>query len=259
MATGAHREGLTADGQSGGLAAVRLSHCDRQERERLIRSYRHRVYEPAFPDASIREDPQYWLDLLGSPDYPAPPQPLIDVVLLVDSAQEVVAGVTIEFYRTAGCGLLTYISVAADMRSRGIGRRLVAMARAALDAMASPDTPMFAETERIEDAHDEDERGETIVRQMRLARLGARMVGFDYVMPPLRPDSAPHRLHLMVFDPQERLADVAASRVAGLMRELAAALGAELGAHPGTAAMMAMLDSTQQLPVVPLPAVAGTP
>lgn len=239
------------------IAAVRLSLIGRAEREALIRSYRERVYEPAFPDASIREDPQYWLDLLNADEYPPSPQPLIEVVVLAAPDGHVVAGVTIEYYRAAGCGLLTYISVDPALRGKGLGRQLVTAARATLDAMAAADTLMFAETERLEDAHDQAEREETILRQTRLAKLGARLVDFDYVMPPLRPDSSPHRLHLMVFDPARSLASVAARDVAGLMRELAAALGTDLAASRDTAAMMAMLDRGGRLPVVALPAAAG--
>lgn len=248
---------MAANGEQQELLPVRLSQAHPEQRRALIASYRRDVYEPAFPDASIREDPDYWLGLLDSPEYPPPPQPLIDVVLLVGPAGAVVAGVTIEFYRTAGCGLLTYISVAPHLRSAGLGRRLVETARTTLDTMAGTDVPMFAETERLEDAHDEAEREETILRQRRLAGLGARLVDFDYVMPPLRPDSEPHRLHLMLFDPGQRHASVPAARVAALMRELAAALGADLAADADTRAMMAMLDRSGALPVGPLPVTAA--
>lgn len=244
---------MTAGAQVESLTSIRLSQADASERERLIAAYRANVYEPAFPDASIREDPQYWLDLLGAPKYPPPPQPLIEVVLLADG-DEIVAGVTVEYYRTARCGLLTYISVAADRRGRGLGRQLVETARATLDAMAGPDTPMFAETERLEDAADPAEAAETVLRQKRLAGLGARLVRFDYVMPPLRPETAPHRLHLMLMDPGREWSEVEAARVAALMRELAAALGADLDANDDTARMMAALAASARLDLGPLPA-----
>lgn len=246
---------MTAGAQVEALTAIRLSQADAAERERLIAAYRANVYEPAFPDASIREDPQYWLDLLGPAEYPPPPQPLIEVVLLARGG-EIVAGVTVEYYRTARCGLLTYISVAADRRGRGLGRRLMRTARATLDAMAEPGTPMFAETERLEDAADSVEASETILRQKRLAALGARLVRFDYVMPPLRPDTAPHRLHLMLMDPDREWSDVEAAQVAALMRELAAALGADLGASEDTARMMAALAAAARLELGPLPAIS---
>lgn len=248
---------MTAGAQVEALTAIRLSQADAAERERLIAAYRGNVYEPAFPDASIREDPQYWLDLLGAAEYPPPPQPLIEVVLLARGG-EIVAGVTVEYYRTARCGLLTYISVAADRRGRGLGRRLMRTARATLDAMAGPGTPMFAETERLEDAADAVEASETILRQKRLAGLGARLVRFDYVMPPLRPDTAPHRLHLMLMDPDREWSDVEAARVAALMRELAAALGADLDASEDTARMMAALAAAARLELGPLPATSET-
>lgn len=235
------------------LQARRVSSLPARERERLIETYRRDVYEPAFPDASIREDPRYWLDLMGANPYPPPPQPRIEVVLLVDG-ERVVAGVTVEHYRTAECGLLTYISVAPAMRGRGLGRRLIAAARAALDAMADAATPMFAETERLEDARDDQEAAETVLRQTRLDKLGARLIDFDYVMPPLRPDSDPHRLHLLLIDPAHCWSSLEPRRVAGLIRELAAALGADLTAHADTAEMMAALARANALTLHPLPA-----
>jgi GNAT superfamily N-acetyltransferase len=234
-----------------GLRAVRLSEVSAAERERLLCVYEREVYVPAFPDAEIREDPAYWLGLLGADPYPPPPQPRIEVILLLGAADAVAGGVTVEYYRTAGCGLLTYIAIAEDRRGQGLGRWLVGEAEAALARMASAPL-LFAETERLEDAHDDAERAATILRQTRLAGLGARLVDYDYWMPPLRPGLPAHQLHLMVFD--RAASEVAAATVAGLMAELAAALGADLDAHAETRAMMAWLAGQDGLAIRPLPA-----
>src|SRR3546814_11534181 len=101
-------------------------------------------------------------------------------MLLLDSHDRPVARMTIEYYRTAQAGLLTYIAVAEGARGKGIGRRLIGAARDWLDRTADRDTPMLAETERHQDAHDDEERAETDLRQKRLAGLGARMPDFDY-------------------------------------------------------------------------------
>ena len=249
--------GMSHLGDEPVLEAVRLSEQAAPRRADLIGAYRRQVYEPAFPDASIREDPEYWLSLLDSTDYPPPPQPLIDVILLLDGESSVIGGVTIEFYRTARCGLLTYVSVAPEWRGRGIGRRLVSSARSALDRLGGADVPMLAETERLEDAADAQEAAATMLRQRQLAGLGARWIDFDYVMPPLRPDSEPHRLHLMLFDPAGTTRNFSAATVAALLRELALALGTDVAAFPDTRAMMARLDSVDELPVRPLPALEG--
>lgn len=239
-------------GEGASPRAIRLSKLSAPERRRLLHDYRTEIYEPAFPDASIREDTRYWLDLLDADPYPPPPQPRIEVVLLADG-DAIIAGVTIEYYRIARCGLLTYISAAPAWRGRGLGRRLVAAARETLDTMAGERAPMFAETERLEDAVDQSEAAETVLRQKRLAGLGARQVVFDYVMPPLRPESEPHRLHLLFFDADKRHRDLAASQVIGLMRELAAALGANLDASPDTVGMMRFLAAADRLPLAALP------
>lgn len=235
------------------LRAVRLSEVEPEARERLIGIYERTVYGPAFPDAEIREDPAYWLGLLGADPYPPPPQPRIEVILLVAPDGSVAGGVTIELYRTANCGLLTYISIAADRRGQGLGKRLVAEARAAITRMAGGPRPIFAETERLDDARDDAERAATALRQTQLAGLGARMVDYDYWMPPLRPGLPAHRLHLMLID-AEAPPSVPAATVAALMAELAEALGADMDAHAETRAMMAWLAGETAIPTRPLPA-----
>lgn len=236
---------------AGELQAIRLSTVDAETREQLIRAYERDVYGPAFPDAEIREDPGYWLGLLGADPYPPPPQPKIEVVLLLDGDM-VAGGVTVELYRTARCGLLTYISIHPERRGQGLGRQLVGHARAALTGMAGSEVLMFAETERLEDAQDDAERIATILRQTQLSGLGAKLVDYEYWMPPLRPGLPAHRLHLMAFDPPADT--VPAATVAALMAELAEALGADMDAHDETRAMMAWLAGQDSLPVRPLPA-----
>ncbi|MET1081786.1 MAG: GNAT family N-acetyltransferase [Burkholderiales bacterium] len=234
------------------LKVVRLSCAPAKERGELLETYRREVYEPAFPLAEIREDVRYWAGLLGQ-DAP-PPQPRLEVVLLTTTAGTIVGGVTIEHYRAADCGLLTYIAVAPDAQARGVGKRLVAEARAALDEMAGT-VPMFAETERYCDAADDAERAATVTRQRQLAKLGAELLAFDYVMPPLRPDSQPHSLHLLVFGPHPGThPPVSTRQVAALLSELAAALGADLEAYAETQTMMRWLEAHRIIKVKPLPA-----
>lgn len=243
-----------AKGAPADLRAVELSRETAARRHALMEAYARDVYVPAFPDAVIREDPRYWVELLDAPEPPPPPQPRIEVVLLLDSDDRPVAGVTIEYYRIASVGLLTYIAVAEGARGKGIGRRLIGAARGWLDRIADADTPMLAETERYQDAHDDAERAETDLRQKRLTALGARMIDFDYVMPPLRPGLPPYRLHLMCFlRRDERRDGLPASQVAAFLEELAAALGADLAAHADTAGMIAALATRDELHLMPLP------
>ena len=44
---------------AGVVRAVRLSTLDRADRRRLLDAYERTVYNPAFPNAEIREDPAY--------------------------------------------------------------------------------------------------------------------------------------------------------------------------------------------------------
>ena len=207
------------------LEAVRLSTLSPDERARLLEAYERDVYAPAFPDAELREDPGAWLRLLDSYPYPPPPQPRIEVGLLRDQGGRVVGGATVEHYRTADCGLLTYIAVDPALRGTGAGKRMVKEAHAALEGMAGKGRLLFAETERLEDAPNDHEREETVTRQLRLHALGARLVAFDYVMPPLRSGLPPRPLHLMLFvsKDEEQTQAVPAGRARALSEELAAA------------------------------------
>lgn len=216
------------------------------------------MYARAFPDAELREDPALWLRLLSASPPLGPPIPLIEVVLLVDARDTVCGGATVEFYRTAQCGLLTYLAVDDRRAGQGLGRRLVGEATMALCALAGFDPPLFAETERHEDAADAHEADQTALRQRRLHRLGARMVDLDYVMPPLRAGLPPRRLHLMVFDSEARpAATVDAAVVRRLVEELAGSLDADLDAHDGTRAMVRDLEARSSLAVLPLPYAGG--
>ena len=118
---------------------------------------------------------------------------------MIDGEDRILGGVTIELYRTAKAAS-SPISRSPRPRAEGLGRRLVAAARAWLDEAGGPDVPMLAETEREEDAETDSGREATRLRQTQLAGLGARMIDYEYWMPPLRPGLPAHVLHLMTFD-----------------------------------------------------------
>jgi GNAT superfamily N-acetyltransferase len=233
---------------------MRLSQCPPDDARVLLKDYDDQVYSLAFPEADLREYPPDWVQYFdGSQPSPAP---WTEVILLV-AGNEVWGGVTIEYYREARAGLLTYIAISPRHRGKRLGHVLVAEARKALAERGGADTPMFAETERYEDAHDDEEREATVLRQRQLTRLGALAVGFDYVMPPLRPDASPRTLHLLLLDPPApgRAPMVSAAKVLALLDELARSLGTDLAAHPATAAMQQSLKTDRSLMLGPLPAV----
>lgn len=231
-----------------------MSALDSSTRARLLAEYANGVYAEAFPDPELREDPEVWRRLLDADPYPPPPQPLIEVVLLLDESGAVAGGATVEFYREPRCGLLTYISIARNRRGRGLGRLLISEARLALAAVSGLDPLLFAETERLQDAQDDHEVAETRLRQRQLSGLGARLVDTDYVMPPLRAGLPPRSLHLIVFDERPgRVETIESSIVLKLVQELAEALGADLAADPRTQTMVDHLRAVTTISVSPLP------
>ncbi len=233
---------------------LRLSQCPPDEARVLLEAYDDQVYSLAFPEADLREYPPDWVQFFDGA-LPAP-APWTEVILLV-AGNEVWGGVTIEYYREARAGLLTYIAISPRHRGKRLGHVLIAEARKALAARGGADTPMFAETERYEDAHDDEEREATVLRQRQLNGLGALAIGFDYVMPPLRPEASPRTLHLLLLDPPApgRAPMVSAAKVLALLDELARSLGTDLAAHPATAAMQQSLKADRSLMLGPLPAV----
>lgn len=247
--------------QQPAIAIMRLSQVPRDSASRLLHAYADQVYFAAFPEPDLRESPPDWVRFFdGAIPSPAP---WTEVILLVEG-ETVLGGVTIEYYREAGAGLLTYIAIGPQHRGRRLtpggaklSHTLIAEARKALQERSRRPTPMFAETERFEDARDEEERKTTKLRQEKLTGLGARVIQFDYVMPPLRPDAAPHRLHLLVFDPPDpgQMLQIGSATVLALLDELARSLGTELSAHPDTAAMEQALLADRALTLGTLRAV----
>lgn len=166
-------------------------------REALLGAFDASIYQTAFPDESIREDPAVWLRSMS--DDPGPPWPIVMPLLALDDADDVKGGVVVEYYRDANAGFLTYLLVAPDMRRSGLGRRLAAEAMAALRAEAAGgDAPiLFAEAERPELVDDPIEKAIATERLRILGSLGALAADLDYVQPPLAPGRASHRLHLL--------------------------------------------------------------
>ena len=251
------RVGDTKQGKAGAaaqrdLSVLFLSRVGARRREALLAEYREAVYDRAFPDRDLAENPEDWAQYIDGKV--PPPMPRTEVVLLLADGA-VIGGATVEYYRQADAGLLTYLAIAERFREKGLSRRLVLAAHKALAEMASKSTPLFAETEKYDDHAEEDERATIIRRHRRLSALGAYAIDFDYVMPPLRPGAEPRELHLLVLDPPDpgRTPHVSAHRVRALLQELARSLQTRLEDHPQTREMDAFLAGRKTIPLTRLP------
>jgi len=234
------------------LSVLFLSRVGARRRKALLAEYREAVYDKAFPDSDLAENPEDWAQYIDG-KLP-PPLPHTEVILLLREGK-VIGGATVEYYRQADAGLLTYLAIAEDYREKGLSRRLVDAAHKALAAIASKSTLLFAETEKFDDTAEEDERAALIRRHRRLDALGAYAIDFDYVMPPLRPGAEPRALHLLVLDPPDpgRAPRVSAHTVRALLQELAQSLQTRLEDHAPTRAMEAFLAGRKTLTVSRLP------
>ena len=100
--------------------------------------------------------------------------------------QGIAGGIAFERYPQTRCGLLTYMVVAPRARGQGVGKRLVADARALLaDA-----TAIYGEV-NDPDAQQREPRDVAARRLAMFERWGARLVELRYVQPALAPGLVP--------------------------------------------------------------------
>jgi GNAT superfamily N-acetyltransferase len=201
-------------------------------RRHLLQSF-IALYNETFTAPSEREDPAQWEERLVS-DL-TPPQPRTHLLAAVrkgrTGAEELAGGLIFEYYRTSGCGLLTYLVVTPPNRRLGLGRALVQKALEILrsDAMCEGRelAAVFAETENPELTWEGGRAMPPRERLGVLAALGARRVMIPYVQPPLigGGGSARHLL-LVAFPHSGHLAPVLpADVVRNFLHEFNRALG----------------------------------
>jgi GNAT superfamily N-acetyltransferase len=207
----------------------------------LLKRFDVELFQPTFPDADIREDPQVWLDLMASD--PGVPYPIVTPLIALGPDDAILGAVIIEYYRTAKAAFLTYLLVSPKARKSGLGTMLAIAALDAVTRLNGGETPVvFAEAERVEDGDTAEERLHNRARLEVLSRMGAVRADFDYVQPPLAPGRGPRALNLLAV--KQTLKDGAtapAALVAAFLAELYRALGHDPDVHPNYRAMAAQL------------------
>jgi GNAT superfamily N-acetyltransferase len=150
----------------------RLRITDRAD-EALLDAFHGGLYLDAF--AHQREPLEVWKRRLWH-DAPPPYELWIELAgerLREPAARRLDAGIVFERYPASGCGFLTYLVVAPHARGRGLGRRLLEGAIAALGARQ-----VFGEVSAPTDEA-------SWARLERFQRWGARVVDAPYVQPAL--------------------------------------------------------------------------
>ncbi|MCP4246871.1 MAG: GNAT family N-acetyltransferase [bacterium] len=190
-------------------APIRITDLRLHPDDALLASFAD-LYAGAFPMDREREDPAIWRDLLWN-ESPDPVSPVFHLFVAVSQSaethgREVCGGLTAEFYRRSGCGLLAYLATAPAWRRRGVARRLMAHAMDALhrDA-AGVGTYLRAVFGEVQDPRVVSKQAEAMCPTDRirvLHRLGARWIDMPYIEPEVNPGHGKSsHLALIVFPP----------------------------------------------------------
>lgn len=222
-------------------------------------------YVRTFSGDEAEADGGWEARILGEP----PPQPVMRIVVAVACGEAhvpVIGGAAVEYYRTSGCALVTYLYVddTGGHRRRGVGRGLGAAAREACLALG-PLHALLAEAEWPSAlpcppfALDDVARARS--RLGFFARLGARAVDVDYVQPALASGQQPVPWLRLLLLPGPALVDDDRLRVplGRYLDEFHAALAEQNGLPVDRATLARMKEAivTARPLTVPLEATAA--
>lgn len=179
--------------------------------ERFLRFYSG-IFVKAFPNPDLRESAGRMRRLADPRGFGrADPWGFVNLIELREGhAWRLAGGICYEWYRSGSGVLVTYIAVGRPFRRRGLTRLLFASAleRLRRETGHSPGAalPVFAETEMPHPGETEVERELARARLNMLARLGFRILDFDYIQPPLSSGkSAVSGLRLLCYVPSPAL------------------------------------------------------
>ncbi|WP_232697574.1 GNAT family N-acetyltransferase [Brevibacillus daliensis] len=158
------------------------------------------LYEHTFPE-ELREPNE--IMLRGVTDKATAAPNAFHLVVGTDEQGKVVAASTAHYFAKSKMGFIVYMMVDPTYQSSGIGGKLLGeLERLFLEDASKHGeglTGFVLETERLEDAHDEEEKVLTEKRMRFFKRHGLVFVeNFPYKQPPLWATSPEVPLHLMV-------------------------------------------------------------
>lgn len=178
--------------------------------ESLLHEFYERVYKPAFPIATQREDPSVWTGRLWGEDSEDTTFELHALIVGEDlgsaSRRTIYGGCLFEYYGESRTGLLTYMVVVPEARRRRLGSLLYKESVAALRAVAARHgvelaaifgevtNPLKSTSAEVMDAWD---------RLAVMQQWGGRVLDIEYIQPELTPGQGPDRDLLLLFFPQD--------------------------------------------------------
>lgn len=196
-------------------------------RERLCREFHSQLYSAAFTNPDQIEKPETWLALMNARG--KTPELHLILALPPDMTSPdtfsgpIWGGVIIEFYPQSHSSLVTYIVVAEDKRSTGIGAKLLAHAVACVSQSRRP--LVFAEVEKVGSHLPAAEQTKLHRRRLILGSLGFAQLPFAYVQPALSPDQQPDTTLDLLILAQSAGASVSPAQVEEFLKEFFQVLG----------------------------------
>jgi len=175
---------------------------DAAKRRALCNAFYDEVYRAAFPKPDQSESPEIWLPLMEAP--PAPPEPLLRVIVARWPDGGMAGGVVVEYFRASRAALITYIVTVPLTRRQGLARRLLNAAVAYASADNGGSAPyVFGEVERPEAQQTQEGRQVAEIRLAAISGLGGRRLEFNYVQPSLGPGKQPATDLMLVMFSQD--------------------------------------------------------
>jgi GNAT superfamily N-acetyltransferase len=189
---------------------------------RWCRAFFSEIYTQAFPHPDQVETVATWLPLLG---HSVPPgQPLLSVILALDTGGRLLGGILFEQYRGTGCWLASYLAVCPAARRQGVGTALLRQAVQQIAHTAEGSWMLFAEAENPACLVDPAQAAQATARLDSFAHMGLEPLPIAYVQPALCAGRhALDDLLLLCYTPHT--VNVASAVLLGFLRAYYGALG----------------------------------
>jgi len=108
----------------------------------------------------------------------------LHIVLIVDEFENIIAGLSCEYYPKSKCSLLTYIAVKPEYQGKGLTKTLISELNYYLKQYHPENLALFAES-NSDDVDKTKDVMDPKLRRKILNNIGFKYLGINYIQPPL--------------------------------------------------------------------------